>query len=210
MPRPASSNGRRFCPATDFIEYRAEGEPTKFSGYAAVFYDGTAGTEYELWNDRWGRAVERIMPGAFDAVLADKPDVRALFNHDPNHLLGRTTASTLTLGTDARGLQYVILPGETDIARYVGDLLRRKELSGSSFSFTIASERWTQLKTDDGQVNEVREILEFGELFDVGPVTFPAYEATSSEVRSLREGRRPTIGPELAHARALEIEAMTV
>ncbi|MGX8895013.1 HK97 family phage prohead protease, partial [Enterobacter cloacae] len=35
---------------------------------------------------------EIINPGAFDDVLND--DVRGLFNHDPNYILGRTTAGT--------------------------------------------------------------------------------------------------------------------
>ena len=47
----------------------AEGQPAVIAGYGAVFYDGTPATEYVLWDDRWGRAVERILPGAFDGAL---------------------------------------------------------------------------------------------------------------------------------------------
>ena len=86
---------RRFT-AADF-EVRAEdGKPTRLEGYAAVFNDET-----QLADGYF----ESIAPGAFSRALSEKQDVRALFNHDPNQVLGRSTADppTLTLREDKKG-----------------------------------------------------------------------------------------------------------
>lgn len=156
------------------VRMDGEGEDRKIVGYAAVFYrEGDQGSEYRLWDD----AVERIMPGAFDGVGED--DVRALFNHDPSLLLGRSTAGTLSLTVDDLGLRYEIQPGDTTASRDVQAHLERGDLTGSSFGFRITNEEWQ--KRDDGpDVRLVRGV----ELFDVGPVTFPAYESSSAGIRS--------------------------
>ena len=74
-----------------------------------MFYrDGDPGTEYELWSDAESRAVERILPSAFDSI--DGMDVRALFNHDANHVLGRTSSGSLTLRVTDEGLYYETEP----------------------------------------------------------------------------------------------------
>src|ERR1700728_2523684 len=81
---------------------------SEICGYGAVFYDGTPDTEYPMWPG----AVERIMPGAFDRALRED-DVRGLFNHDPNLLLGRTASGTMRLRVDDVGLWYSIDPAMT-------------------------------------------------------------------------------------------------
>lgn len=159
------------------VEARAAKQP-RIIGYASVFYDGSPETEYQLWSD----AVERIMPGAFDAAIKSEQDVRGLFNHDPNLLLGRTAAGTLALDTDATGLRYVIEPGETSVARDVVEHVRRGDLTGSSFAFRVVDERW-RVEQVNGRDLEIREILGV-DLYDVGPVTFPAYEASTTGLRS--------------------------
>ena len=78
------------------VEARAEGEPRTLTGYAALY-----GAEARIG----GLFREVIEPGAFRAALARKDDVRALWNHDPNHVLGRSTAGTLVLTEDERGLR---------------------------------------------------------------------------------------------------------
>jgi len=157
-----------------------EDKPTKIVGYASVYYDGTRDTEYELWPG----ALERIMPGAFDLAIG-KDDVRGLFNHNPDNLLGRTSAKTLTLTSDKFGLRYVNEVAETTISRDVQEHIRRGDLQGSSFSFQVRSkgENWIEEKDSDGHTFEIREITD-AKLFDVGPVTFPAYEATTTGIRS--------------------------
>ncbi len=166
---------RRHCPQKTSrvtLEKRSDSS-TAIVGLAAVYYDGTLETEYELWKG----TVERIMPGAFDVAIKQN-DTRGLFNHDPNNLLGRQSAGTLKLASVDRGLQYEIDAADTTVSRDVQEHVRRNDLQGSSFSFRITDERWHE----DGDT-EVREILAV-ELFDVGPVTFPAYDSTTTGLRS--------------------------
>lgn len=161
---------------------RADGKPI-FAGYGAVFYDGTPETEYKLWDDM----VERIMPGAFDRAISEQHDVRGLFNHDPNHVLGRTKSGTMKLSIDAKGLAYEIEPGDTSVSRDVQVHLDRGDVSGSSFSFVPTEASWIE-QTKDGKTMWIREVRSV-DLYDVGPVTFPAYESTTAGVRSKDESR---------------------
>jgi HK97 family phage prohead protease len=177
MPEPKTDKGKqesRSLPMTQ-AELRIEGgdDDKKIVGYASVFYDGTEGTEYALWEDM----KERIMPGTFDDALSNPDDVRGLFNHDPNQILGRTAAGTLTLSVDTKGLFYEIEPGDTTTARDVIESIRRGDVDGSSFAFRVLDE---ELKKEDGKY--VREITRVG-LYDVGPVTYPAYAAATSGYR---------------------------
>jgi len=143
------------------------------SGYAAVYYDGTPNTEYQLYPG----TVERIMPGAFARSVNQKDDARALFNHDTNMVLGRVSAGTLRLTEDNRGLKYEIDPADTTVYRDVAQFIKRRDVQGSSFAFNVTDE---QPKKENGlRIREIRGV----ELFDVGPVTFPAYESTSTGVR---------------------------
>ena len=111
-------------------------------------------------------------------------DVRALFNHDPNHLLGRTTSGTLKLSVDQVGLQYKIVPPDTQAGRDTVESIKRGDLTGSSFSFSIMEDKWEK-KTDGKLQIDIRTLLNV-QMFDVGPVTFPAYTSTSTGVRQLR------------------------
>ena len=158
----------------------ADGKPPVIEGYGAVYYRaGQPGTEYRLWQDCY----ERIMPGAFDAALA--ADVRSLFNHDPNFVLGRSggPAATLRLSVDATGLRYEVEPPQTTVIReQVLEPIRRGDVSGSSFMFRPSKVVWAE-EDRDGRTVDVRE-LHGVELFEVGPVTFPAYGDTTTGVRS--------------------------
>ncbi|HUU97154.1 MAG TPA: HK97 family phage prohead protease [Phycisphaerae bacterium] len=173
---------RRFtsAPGHDVMCQRAEGEPATISGYAAVFYDGTPRTEYPLWEG----AVERILPGAFDRALKED-DIRALFNHDPSAVLGRSAAGTLVLSIDATGLAYRIDAPDTQVGRDVSESVRRRDVTGSSFAFMVTDQEWrTENSVDIREVKGVR-------LFDVGPVTYPAYTATTVGARSAPSAAEP-------------------
>jgi uncharacterized protein len=162
------------------LEIREDGQPPRIEGYGAVYFRaGDPGTEYRLWADTY----ERIMPGAFDEAV--KADVRSLFNHDPNIILGRNrgNAATLRLTSDSTGLRYSVEPPQTALIRdQVLEPIRRGDVSGSSFMFRPTKVTWVE-EDRDGRTVDVRE-LHAVELFEVGPVTFPAYEATSTGVRS--------------------------
>ena len=156
-------------------------------GYAAVFYDGSPGTEYELWNETYSRAVERLMPGCFDAALAKPDDCRCLWNHDANHVLGRVSAGTLRLSVDRKGLRYEVDLPDTQIARDLAEGIRRGDIDGSSFGFIIRpnGDKWrTERDPITGQNFDVREVLSV-ELLDVSPVTYPAYAATTAGLRAM-------------------------
>ncbi len=148
------------------------------------------------------------MPGAFDRALRQNQDVAGLFNHDPNLVLGRTSAGTMALTKDATGLRYEIELGDTSISRDVQEHIRRGDVTGSSFSFTIppGGDKWTRTQDEDGKYFEVREVLDV-ELYDVGPVTFPAYQGTSAAVRSAEDAAEAKASREAARAAERRREA---
>jgi len=138
-------------------------------GYGAMY--GTRSVDL-------GGFTEEIMPGAFDRVLADERlDVMGLFNHDQNLVLGRTRSGTMRLSADDRGLRYEIDPPAS--RGDVIELIRRGDVYGSSFAFTVDrdGEDW---KTEDGA--HVRYIRAVTGLYDTGPVLSPAYDSTSTMV----------------------------
>lgn len=139
---------------------------------------------------------EVIHPEAFDAVLnrdSGRADVVALWNHDNNQLLGRTSSGTLRLHTDERGLHYEIDPPATTLARDLMTMVRRGDVFGSSFAFTVEDETWN----DEGEV-PIRTVRKVGGLFDVSLVTNPAYLDTDVAVRSLHawQATKQEKGPE--------------
>lgn len=154
---------------------KRENGASVIEGYAAVFYrEGDPGTEFALWDD----LIERIMPGAFDRAIREGDDVRGLFNHSPSEVLGRSVAKTLRLSVDQIGLRYEIDLPDTQRARDVAVSIERGDISGSSFAF--ASERIVWVQEEKRMIRQVESVR----LFDVGPVTYPAYEGTSTGVRS--------------------------
>ena len=157
-------------------ELRAAGEntPQKIGGYAAVFNSPTSIRDVFM---------EVIAPGAFTTTIA-KNDIRALFNHDPNFVLGRNVAKTLRLVEDARGLAIEIDPPDSQAVRdLVIEPLQRGDISQMSFQFHAIREQWDQ----SGEI-PVRTLVEV-ELYDVSIVTFPAYDDTSVGMRSLKDWR---------------------
>lgn len=141
-------------------------------GYAAVFNQLSA----DLGGFR-----EIVLPGAFTNAL-EADDVRALYNHDPNMILGRTSAGTLDLSEDDIGLRYEITPPDTQYARDLIVSIDRGDVAESSFSFRAIEESWRNPTGD--QPLPVR-ILHEVKLFDVSPATFPAYPTTSAQVRDM-------------------------
>jgi HK97 family phage prohead protease len=176
------------------IELRADDASATISGYAAVFNQETI-----IGSSMWGFR-EQIDSGAFDdAVKTD--DVRALFNHDPNILLGRTESGTLRLKTDKKGLRYEVDLPDTAQAKDVRTLIQRGDVSGSSFGFIVEEDDWDEREVKKGKL-PLRTILK-ASLFDVSPVTFPAYEATSVSARSKSKAEAVTEA-EAARVAALE------
>ena len=151
------------------IELRDDDGEQQISGYAAVF---------NQLSENLGGFREQIAPGAFDQVMGD--DVRALFNHEPHLILGRTTADTLQLSLDDTGLRYRIDPPDTQYARDLIKSIERKDVTQSSFAFRVEDDSWDE--DDDGRL--IRTIRQFRRLYDISPVTYPAYPDTSVAARS--------------------------
>jgi uncharacterized protein len=160
---------------------KEEGKATRIGGYAAKF---------NVLSEDLGGFREKIAPGAFRDVLAAGPDCRALFNHDSNMLLGRTTSKTLTLREDDTGLRYDVDMPDTGAGRDVLVLCERGDLSQSSFGFIVdkadGSERWYDESGKETRKwgGVLRVIHKVSDLFDVSAVVFPAYTDATVEARS--------------------------
>lgn len=161
------------------VTARAEGAKV-LTGYGAVFYNAAdPGTEYKLWDD-W---CERIMPGAFDRAIREGHDVRCMYNHE--QLMGRTKSGTMRMFVDAKGLGYECDLSESSTCKDVLIGIERGDISGSSFAFAAVRSTWIE-ETRDGKTVWIRQV-EDCDLFDQGPVDFPAYESTTASLRSKRE-----------------------
>lgn len=146
---------------------------TRIEGYAAVFNE-----EYVLYEDDAYRVIETIQPGAFADVLGD--DVRCLFNHAPDNVLGRTENGTLRMVQDSRGLRFQnVMDTKTTIGANVLQFVKRGDVSGCSFGFVVDACEWDEAQQADGRTVLRRTITKLKRLFDVGPVTYPAYEQTT-------------------------------
>lgn len=125
---------------------------------------------------------EMLMPGCFADALKTS-DIRALFNHDPNLILGRNASGTCRLVEDERGLKFEIDPPETSYAKDLQVSMNRGDVSQCSFGFRVAEGGDAWRKEPDG--TWLRSIMKVDRLYDVSPVTYPAYTSTSCAVRSL-------------------------
>ena len=171
MPEIKKEKELRVLKSAELRIKRDDEELPKIEGYAAVFNKDSEDMGF----------IERIAPGAFKKALKSS-DVRALFNHDSNIILGRVSSGTLELKEDKKGLMMTVTPPDTQLVRdMVLSPIERGDITQQSFGFTVKSDEWKDI---DGKV-PVRTITEVGELFDVSPVTFPAYPDTAVALRSL-------------------------
>lgn len=162
-----------------------KGDKPGIEGYGSVFNQ-----DYVLYEDSSWRFVETIQPGAFQRVLKEKQDTRCLFNHDANQVLGRTTNGTLRLVEDDSGLHYENdLDTRTTVGQNVGAFVDRGDVNGCSFAFTVSKQSYRDEKGADGKITSTRIIEEIENLYDVGPVTYPAYDGTSVSPRMRAEAR---------------------
>lgn len=158
-----TANRERRYITNEFNVRAADGGRTVIEGHAAVF---------NRYSQNLGGFVEQVAPGAFAKTILEA-DVRGLFNHDVSLVLGRNRSGTLRLAEDNIGLAYEIdVPG-TQLGRDLAVSMERGDISQSSFSFRVVGpdgDEWSL--TDQGMpLRTVREAA----LYDVGPVTFPAY-----------------------------------
>ncbi len=158
-------------------ELRLDPESKQLQGYAVVF---------NKMSEDLGWMREMIAPDAVDRTLRDGLDVRALIDHDPSKILGRTKAGTLRLKKDAYGLQATIDPPKTQAAKDIMESVRRGDVTGMSFAFCCLAEAW-----DLSQDPPMRTVTDM-EMRDVSIVTYPAYPQTDIALRSLTDAKRAT------------------
>ena len=151
------------------IKTRSADDDLIIEGYFAVFDE-----VYAVWPG----VTESIQKGAFTNSIGQ--DVRALYNHNDDQILGRTSAGTLELKEDDRGLWGRIRINRKDSdAVNVYERIARGDITGCSFGFEIKSENWEQ-KADNSVHYTIEEV---DPLYEVSPCVFPAYEATSISSR---------------------------
>lgn len=178
------------------LEVRAgrSGDNT-IAGHAAVFNS----LSVDLGGFR-----ERILPGAFKDSIERGDDVRALWQHDTKFVLGRTKNDTLSLVEDEAGLAYEATPPAATFARDAIAQIRGGYVDQSSFGFFVppGGDRWLV----EGNQN-VRELLNVT-LFDVSPVTFPAYEETDVDMRQVEAAgiRAPALAALVRAERGLNLQ----
>ena len=172
------------------IESRSDGR-TAIKGYAVV---------YNRLSLDLGGFRERIMPGAFDKMLErieGRHDLVSYFNHNPDFILGRESSGTLEVWADDKGVGYTVVPpaSRTDVI----ELISRKDVKGSSFSFVV--EKGGETFTSDETGRTIREVRS-ATMYELGPVVQPAYPATSAAVakRSYEAWLASQVVPETAQA----------
>lgn len=150
------------------VQLRSEPGRNILRGYASVFNDPTNLGDFD----------EIVRPGAFRRSLGVN-DIRALWNHNDDVILGRVKAGTLKLREDDRGLAIEIDPPRS--AEREVEAIKRGDVDAMSFGFVVRKDRW-----DERDGRKLRELLDI-DLIEVSPVVFPAYEATeiSAEARSM-------------------------
>jgi HK97 family phage prohead protease len=176
------------------VEVRSESDGRRVAvGYAARF---------NTFSQNLGGFVEVVDPAAFRQTLREA-DVRALFNHDPNYVLGRRSAGTLRLEEDAYGLRYEVDLPDTQAGRDLAVLLERGDVSGSSFGFRVIADDWGE--TPEGfPLRTLKQVA----LRDVGPVTFPAYTAADVALQRLATARSLDLAVVVDAARRNELRAV--
>lgn len=168
---PAPKRELRTYTASQPMTLRTLANGTKqIAGYAIV------------WNSPsvdLGGFVEVCDPAMLDRTRKQNPDILALRDHKQELLLGRTTAGTLQLRTDSKGLAFTISLPATPIGDDTAENVRLGNLSGVSFGFICEKDSWTVDTT--GQVTRT---LQDVTLLEISPTSFPAYTDTSVSTRS--------------------------
>lgn len=156
---------------TVLLRAEESGSGRKAVGYASVFNSWTT-----LYKDPYSEVREVIRAGAFRNAIVEGQDVRALWNHDSNHPLGRTTAGTLRLAEDGHGLKVVIDLPDTTVGRDLIVSMGRGDVSQMSFAFIPREGGEVATRRREGGIDVTEVQIKDVDLYDVSIVTFPAYK----------------------------------
>ena len=166
---------RRTFTGTVHTREDGEGMPKEIGGIAAVINSATDLGYFE----------EVILPGAFDNALSKDYDIRCLFNHEAELILGRTKANTCKVFVNGDGnLEYTWVPDyENPTHMSVVRSIMRGDITQSSFAFTIKEQMWSESEKYGSMGKRTIKVIE--DLYDVSPVTYPAYSDTEADARSI-------------------------
>lgn len=173
------------------MEYRSFGDEAApkliddkvIEGYAIVF-NKESRILFDAEKKRF--FVEIIRPSAVTPELLQRSDIKAYTEHNKQRLLARSFngVGSLELEIEPYGLKYRFVKPNTTEGDYVAEMIRRRDIFGSSFSYTADEKNGVvYTKRPDGVL--LREVTLFTGLYDVAPVTDPAYFGTDVNVRSL-------------------------
>lgn len=161
------------------VSLRSEGGAKRIAGRAAA---------YGVLSSDLGGFRERIQRGAFANVVRSGADCYALFNHDPNKVLGRTKSGTLQLRDTDGGLDFMLDLPDTELGNELGVLCERGDVNQCSFGFSVEKEDqdWTDEDYEDEEGERckgtVRTLRNISRLLDISLVTYPAYTKGTSAV----------------------------
>mgnify|MGYP003109722515 CR=1 FL=1 len=180
--RPTPIHDVRYV-VNEFEARAIDGSKAVISGYASIFDRSS--------QVLGGGFVEQIKRGAFTKTLQERgtsssrDDIKALFNHSTDLVLGSKRAGTLKLSEDSKGLHYEVdLDLDITHHRSAFKMIERGDVTNSSFGFDVIEERWSVPERSDDPV--LREVLET-RLYEVSPTPFPAYQDSSvTAERSLK------------------------
>jgi len=154
------------------------------TGYAAKFNTLSSPMPIIREGKKIGTFREQLLPGCFAAALGTS-DPRCLINHDPNLILGRKSSGTLRLVEDEIGLRFENDPPKTSYSTDIQDSMTRGDVNQCSFGFNVAEGGDSYVKDPNVAGGYIRSINNVEKLFDVSPVTYPAYDDTNCAVRSI-------------------------
>ena len=191
---------RRTITGTVHARAIGDGMPKEIGGIAAVVNSVTDLGYFE----------EVIERGAFDYALSREYDIRCLFNHESDLILGRTKAETCKVFVNADGnLEYTWIPDyENPTHMSVVRSIMRGDITQSSFAFTIKEQSWAD-STKYGTMGK-RTIKIIDELFDVSPVTYPAYSDTEADARSIIKMRDEELQIQAAEQSQIDADILKV
>ena len=137
-------------------------------GYALVF---------NSWSEDLGGFVETIEPSALEG--SDLSDVRALFNHNADKVLARSSAGTLDLETDEKGLKFRFKIPNTSYGKDIAENLKNGNIDQCSFGFVL-DDNGDSFDFDEKRSIYQRTLKKIKSVMDISLVTYPAYSSTSA------------------------------
>jgi uncharacterized protein len=150
----------------DAFEIREDTDGMHLEGYAALF---------DSRSENLGGFTETIRPGAFRASLKARNDIKLLWNHNSDIVLGSTRAGTMTLTEDERGLKVSALLPNNTAGRDARESISRGDVTGFSFGFSMPARGG-----DEWSADGTERVLKSVRLHEVSVgVAFPAYPETN-------------------------------